>query len=166
MGHKPSLKKLEDQVNSIAQRSLDLAGFRYVSGISRYGREIQSHRYTGEYPTRPSYFPVRIGRYGTYRPIFRTLVEGDKSMLDLFLDGFWLGENTPGLRDHLLIVAVDQMAYERCMFLKLYCYKLETDGVDYDGKKLFMSGDFVKMMWRRTTFLGDVLKRDYNFIFT
>ncbi|GMP23786.1 hypothetical protein CsSME_00001258 [Camellia sinensis var. sinensis] len=96
----------------------------------------------------------------------KAYVEGDKSMLDLFLDGFWLGDDTRGLRDHLLIVAVDQTAYERCMFLKLHCYKLETDGVDYDGEKLFMSGDFVKMMWRRTLFLGDVLKRGYNFIFT
>ncbi|KAL7229355.1 hypothetical protein ACSBR2_007955 [Camellia fascicularis] len=96
----------------------------------------------------------------------KAYVEGDKSMLDLFLDGFWLGDDTRGLRDHLLIVAVDQTAYERCMFLKLHCYKLETDGVDYDGEKLFMSADFVKMMWRRTLFLGDVLKRGYNFIFT
>ncbi|CAL5429308.1 unnamed protein product [Camellia sinensis] len=46
---------------------------RYVSGIGRYGCEIQSRRYTGEYPTRPYHFPVRTGRYGTYRPIFRTL---------------------------------------------------------------------------------------------
>ncbi|KAI8029437.1 Uncharacterized protein LOK49_LG01G01137 [Camellia lanceoleosa] len=67
----------------------------------------------------------------------KAYVEADKSMLDHFLDGFWLGENTRGLRDHLLIIAVDQMAYERCMFLKLHCYKLETDGVDYDGEKLF-----------------------------
>ncbi|KAF5938469.1 hypothetical protein HYC85_022728 [Camellia sinensis] len=33
----------------------DLA--RYVSGIGRYGCEIQSRRYTGEYPTRPCHFP-------------------------------------------------------------------------------------------------------------
>ncbi|KAL7224250.1 hypothetical protein ACSBR1_025667 [Camellia fascicularis] len=46
---------------------------RYVSGIGRYGREIHSHRYTGEYPTWHSTFLVRTGRYGTYRPIFRTL---------------------------------------------------------------------------------------------
>ncbi|KAI8540236.1 hypothetical protein RHMOL_Rhmol09G0246800 [Rhododendron molle] len=29
-----------------------------------------------------------------------------------------------------------------------------------------MSGDFIEMMWRRTLFLGDVLKHGYNFIFT
>ncbi|KAE9465076.1 hypothetical protein C3L33_03009, partial [Rhododendron williamsianum] len=44
--------------------------------------------------------------------------------------------------------------------------RLETDGVDFDGEKIYMSNDFIKMMWRRTLFLGDVLKRGYNFIYT
>ncbi|KAH7841303.1 hypothetical protein Vadar_028138 [Vaccinium darrowii] len=96
----------------------------------------------------------------------KAYVEGEKSMLDLFLDSLWLGENTRALKDHLLIVAVDQTSYERCKFLGLHCYKLETDGVDFVGEKMFMSPDFVKMMWRRTLFLRDVLKRGYNFIFT
>ena len=96
----------------------------------------------------------------------KAYVEGDKPMLDLFMDGFWLGEETRALRDHLLIVAVDQTAYQRCTFLQLHCYKLETDDVDFVGEKIYMSDDFIKMMWRRTLFLGDVLKRGYNFIFT
>ncbi|KAL6977590.1 hypothetical protein U1Q18_026382 [Sarracenia purpurea var. burkii] len=96
----------------------------------------------------------------------RAYVEGDKSMLDLFLDGFWVGDGTRNLTDHLLIVAVDQVSHERCKFLRLHCYKLETDGVDFAGEKLYMSDDFIKLMWRRTQFLGDVLKRGYNFIFT
>ena len=98
--------------------------------------------------------------------INKAYVEGDKSMLDLFLDGFWLGDDTRTLTDHLLMVAVDQTSYERCKFLRLHCYKLETDGVEFGGEKLYMSSDFIKMMWRRTLFLGDVLKRGYNFIFT
>ncbi|KAH7841663.1 hypothetical protein Vadar_032794 [Vaccinium darrowii] len=96
----------------------------------------------------------------------KAYVEGEKSMLDLFLDSFWLGENTRGLRDHILIAAVDQTSYERCRFLRLHCYKLETDGVDFEEEKLFMTTDYVKMMWRRTEFLGDVVKRGYSFIFT
>ncbi|KAE9465075.1 hypothetical protein C3L33_03017, partial [Rhododendron williamsianum] len=59
----------------------------------------------------------------------KAYVEGDKSMLDLFMDGFWLGD-------------------------------------DFAGEKVYMSEDFIKMMWRRTLFLGDVLKRGFNFIFT
>nr|XP_043633741.1 uncharacterized protein At1g28695-like [Erigeron canadensis] len=88
-------------------------------------------------------------------------------MLDIFLDAFWLGEDTRQIKKHLLIVAVDQTAYDRCNFLGLHCYKLQTEGVEFDGgEKLFMSEDFLKMMWRRTLFLGDVLKHGYNFIFT
>ncbi|XP_073298687.1 uncharacterized protein At1g28695-like [Primulina huaijiensis] len=98
--------------------------------------------------------------------INKAYVEGDKPMLDLFLDGFWMGENTRNLTEHLLIVAMDQTSYERCRFLRLHCYKLETEGVDFVGEKLYMSEDFLKMMWRRTSFLRDVLKRGYNFIFT
>nr|GMC96608.1 putative nucleotide-diphospho-sugar transferase [Ipomoea batatas] len=96
----------------------------------------------------------------------KAYVDGDKSMLDLFLDGFWVGEGTWALVKHLLIVAVDQTSYERCAFFGLHCYKLGTDGVDFAGEEVFMSPDFIKMMWRRTQFLGDVLKLGYSFIFT
>ncbi|GAB4844265.1 hypothetical protein Ancab_037629 [Ancistrocladus abbreviatus] len=91
------------------------------------------------------------------------------NMLDLFLESFWVGEGTRELVDHLLIVAVDQTAYDRCLYRGLHCYRLETEGVDFTGggrEKVFMSEDFIKMMWRRTLFLLDVLKRGYSFIFT
>ncbi|GAA0143066.1 hypothetical protein Leryth_024157 [Lithospermum erythrorhizon] len=96
----------------------------------------------------------------------KAYIEGEKPMLDLFLDGFWLGEDTRGLIDHLLVVAVDKSSYDRCMFLKLHCYKLKTDGVEFESEQFFMSHDFIKMMWRRTLFLRDVLNYGYNFIFT
>ncbi|KAJ0112332.1 hypothetical protein Patl1_00062 [Pistacia atlantica] len=93
-------------------------------------------------------------------------VEADTTMLDIFLESFWLGVGTRQLLDHLLIVAVDQTAYDRCMFKRLHCYRLVTDGVDFASEKVYMSRDFIKMMWRRTQFLLDVIKRGYNFIFT
>uniref|UniRef100_A0A2N9EFZ0 Nucleotide-diphospho-sugar transferase domain-containing protein n=1 Tax=Fagus sylvatica TaxID=28930 RepID=A0A2N9EFZ0_FAGSY len=93
-------------------------------------------------------------------------IRADTTMLDLFLESFWLGEDTRSLLDNLLIVAVDQTAYDRCLFLRLNCYRLETDGVDFGGEKVYMSEDFIKMMWRRTQFLIEVLKRGYSFIFT
>lgn len=96
----------------------------------------------------------------------KAYVEGDNPMLDLFLDSFWHGEDTQGLINHLLLVAVDQTSYQRCKFLRLNCYKLQTEGVDFHGEKLYMSNDFIRMMWARTLFLGEVLKRGYNFIFT
>ncbi|XP_004517215.2 uncharacterized protein At1g28695-like [Cicer arietinum] len=94
-------------------------------------------------------------------------VKGDAiTMFDLFLSSFWLGEGTRSLIDNLLIVAVDQIAYDRCRFLRLNCFRLETNGVDFEGEKIYMSQEFIKMMWRRTFFLLEVLKRGYNFIFT
>jgi hypothetical protein len=94
-------------------------------------------------------------------------VKGDAiTMFDLFLSSFWLGEGTRSLIDNLLIVAVDQTAYDRCQFLRLNCYRLETDGVDFGGEKIYMSQEFINMMWRRTSFLLEVLKRGYNLVFT
>ncbi|KAL3516810.1 hypothetical protein ACH5RR_023712 [Cinchona calisaya] len=88
------------------------------------------------------------------------------TMLDLFLEGFWVGEETISLLDHLLVVAMDQTAYDRCKFRRLNCYRLLTDGADFTEEKFYMSQDFINMMWTRTRFLLDVLKRGYNFIFT
>ncbi|TYJ04650.1 hypothetical protein E1A91_A12G106500v1 [Gossypium mustelinum] len=93
-------------------------------------------------------------------------VNEEATMLDLFLESFWVGENTRPLLEHLLLVAVDQTAYERCQFRRLHCYRLVTEGVDFAGEKVYMSQDFINMMWRRTLFLLEILKRGYNFIFT
>ena len=68
------------------------------------------------------------------------------SLLDLFLQSFQLGEDTQFLRNHLLLVAVDQTSFDRCNLQGLHCYKLMTDGVDFSGEKLYMSNDFIKMM--------------------
>ncbi|CAL0305962.1 unnamed protein product [Lupinus luteus] len=89
-----------------------------------------------------------------------------RAILDIFLSSFWLGEGTRSLIDNLVIVAVDKTAYDRCNFLRLNCFRLETDGVDFEGEKLYMTQDFINMMWARTLFLLDVLKRGYNFVFT
>lgn len=90
----------------------------------------------------------------------------EDGVLDVFLQSLSLGEDTQHLVDHLLVVAVDQAALDRCRQLKLLCYQLSTDGVDFSGEEIYMSGEFISMMWRRTLFLIDVLRRGYNFIFT
>ncbi|KAG5558217.1 hypothetical protein RHGRI_008221 [Rhododendron griersonianum] len=87
--------------------------------------------------------------------INKAYVEGDKSMFDLFLDGFWHGDGTQGLVNHILIVATDPVSYNRCKFLRLHCYLLETEGLDFVHEETYGSGNYMKMMWRRTQFLGD-----------
>lgn len=90
----------------------------------------------------------------------------EKGMLDLFLGSLERGVGTASLVKHLLLVAVDQAAYARCELLKLHCYRLFTRGVDLSKEQLYMSRNFIEMMWRRTLFLRDVLKLGYSFIFT
>ena len=93
-------------------------------------------------------------------------VNAEMTMLDLFLESFWVGEDTRSLLDHILFVTVDQTAYERCKFKRLHCYRLVTEGVDFSGEKVYMSQDYIKMTWRKPFLLLNVLKRGYNFIFT
>ncbi|KAL8162734.1 hypothetical protein V2J09_014223 [Rumex salicifolius] len=90
------------------------------------------------------------------------------NMLDLFLESFWFGEETRPLINNFLIVATDPTAYKRCVFRGLHCYLLgnEMDGSDLAGEKVYVSQDFINMVWRRTLFLLTVLRRGYDFIFT
>ncbi|KAK2995210.1 hypothetical protein RJ640_000515, partial [Escallonia rubra] len=86
--------------------------------------------------------------------------------LSFFLKVFGFEESTRTLLDHLLFVAMDLTAYDWYMFRRLNCNRLVTEGVDFACERLYKSDDFIKMMWRRTLFLLDVLKHGYSFIFT
>ncbi|KAM3270735.1 putative protein like [Capsicum chacoense] len=88
------------------------------------------------------------------------------SIFEIFLESFVIGNNTKSLLKNLLVVALDQTAYSHCLKIHTHCYALITKNVDFSGEKLYMSGDYLKMMWRRTDFLRVVLQMGYNFIFT
>ncbi|KAA8521038.1 hypothetical protein F0562_011674 [Nyssa sinensis] len=89
------------------------------------------------------------------------------SIFDIFLESFRIGKQTQRLLNHLVIVALDQKAYSRCLALHPHCYSLTTtDGIDFSGEAYFMTGDYLKMMWRRIDFLHLVLKLGYDFVFT
>ena len=90
----------------------------------------------------------------------------NNSMVDLFLKSFHIGDGTEALLKNLLIVAVDEKALNRCKEIHPNCYLMKTKGVDFSGEKLFMSEEYLKMMWRRLLFFGEVLERGYNFLFT
>lgn len=91
---------------------------------------------------------------------------GENGMLDLFLQSLHQGENTEFLINYLLLVAVDELAFNRCKALRLHCYHLVSEGVSFSKEAFYMSGNFIKMMWKRTQFLREVLRRGYSFIFT
>lgn len=88
------------------------------------------------------------------------------SVFDLFLESFRIGNQTLWLLKHLVVAALDQKAYARCLELHPNCYFLKTDGVDFSVEAHFMSPGYLKMMWRRIDFLRIVLDMGYNFIFT
>ena len=90
----------------------------------------------------------------------------NNTMIDVFLDSFHRGEGTEPLLNHLVIVALDQISYDRCKQLHHHCFILITEGVDFAGSKQFMSKDFLKMMWRRMNLLTRILELGYNFVFT
>lgn len=88
------------------------------------------------------------------------------SVFDLFLESFGIGNQTHHLLNHLLVVALDQKAYSRCLELHPYCYALYTNGVNFTGEAYFMSSRYLEMMWARIDFLRTVLEKGYNFVFT
>ncbi|KAK4490878.1 hypothetical protein RD792_001593 [Penstemon davidsonii] len=89
------------------------------------------------------------------------------SIFDLFLESFRIGNQTESLLKHVVVVALDQKAYSRCLEVHLHCYALTIAGLDHSsGQAHFMSKDYLKMMWRRIDFLRTVLELGYDFVFT
>ena len=88
------------------------------------------------------------------------------SIFDVFLESFEIGNQTQRLLNHLVVVAMDQKAYSRCLVLHPHCFALSTNGKDFSAEALFMTTDYLEMMWRRIRFLHSVLKLGYNFVLT
>uniref|UniRef100_A0A1J3JUF8 Nucleotide-diphospho-sugar transferase domain-containing protein n=3 Tax=Noccaea caerulescens TaxID=107243 RepID=A0A1J3JUF8_NOCCA len=89
-----------------------------------------------------------------------------KSIFDLFLESFRIGQGTQQLLKHVVVVCLDPKAFERCSQLHLNCYQIETSDADFSGDKAYNTPDYVKMMWRRIELLIRVLEMGFNFIFT
>ncbi|XAR57645.1 hypothetical protein NMG60_11025875 [Bertholletia excelsa] len=88
------------------------------------------------------------------------------SIFDLFLESFHIGNGTTTLLKHLVVVALDCKAYDRCLAVHTHCYLLNTPGTNFSGEAFFMSPIYLRMMWRRIDFLKSLLEMGYNFIFT
>ncbi|KAK3124793.1 hypothetical protein QOZ80_7BG0593160 [Eleusine coracana subsp. coracana] len=88
------------------------------------------------------------------------------SFLDLFLESFKHGEGTADLPQHLLVVAMDGKAFERCNAVHPLCYWFRVDGMDFAAEQTYMKGDYLEMMWRRNRFQQTILELGYSFLFT
>ena len=88
------------------------------------------------------------------------------SIFDLFLESFQIGNNTQRLLNYLLVICLDEKAYNHCLVIHPHCYHLRTAGINFSGDAFFMTPDYLQMMWRRIEFLAVVLEKGYNFVFT
>ncbi|XP_028079965.1 uncharacterized protein At4g15970-like [Camellia sinensis] len=88
------------------------------------------------------------------------------SIIDLFLESFRIGYGTRKLLNYLVIIALDEKAFSRCLVVHNHCFSLFTEGVNFSQEAYFMTPDYLKMMWRRIDFLRSVLEMGYNFVFT
>eukprot|EP00253_Pinus_taeda_P001199 PITA_01199 len=90
----------------------------------------------------------------------------NNSMFELFLQSFREGNGTEHLLQNLLIVAVDSKALDFCRQIHKHCYMMNTEGIDFSTDKYYMTDGYLKMMWRRLRFFGEVLEAGYNFVFS
>ncbi|CAN6282960.1 unnamed protein product [Urochloa humidicola] len=89
------------------------------------------------------------------------------SLMDLFLESFRVGVRTETLLKHLVVIAVDANAYDRCQQAHPLCYALPPEeGINYTSEQVYMAKDYLNMMWRRNRFQARILALGYNFVFT
>lgn len=93
-------------------------------------------------------------------------VQNNASMFELFLESFHRGDGTSSLLNHLVIIAMDRKAYERCTEIHPHCYELITEGLDFSAEKSLMNPDYKKLTWRRLDALKSVLDIGYSFLFS
>ncbi|WVZ67640.1 hypothetical protein U9M48_016691 [Paspalum notatum var. saurae] len=89
------------------------------------------------------------------------------SLLDLFLESFRSGEGIAHFADHLLVVALDGGALQRCRAVHPHCYLLPAAaGRNLSDEKVFMSKDYLDLVWSKVQLQQRILELGYNFLFT
>ncbi|GAV76959.1 Nucleotid_trans domain-containing protein [Cephalotus follicularis] len=67
---------------------------------------------------------------------------------------------------HLVVVSMDQMAYDCCLTVHPHCYALRTKAINFSSQAYFMTPNYLDKMWRRIGYLASILGLGYNFVFT
>ncbi|XP_072973568.1 uncharacterized protein At4g15970-like isoform X1 [Typha angustifolia] len=88
------------------------------------------------------------------------------SLLDAFLESFRVGKDIQHLLNHLIIVAMDVKAFDRCKSLHPHCYLLKIPGVSLNSEKVFMSKDYIELVWTKVKLQRLIIESGYNFLFT
>ncbi|GLJ33933.1 hypothetical protein SUGI_0682660 [Cryptomeria japonica] len=66
----------------------------------------------------------------------------------------------------VLITTLNAAWAQKNSMVDLFLKSFHIEGVDFSGEKLYMTRGYLKMMWRRIRFFGQVLERRYNFVFS
>ncbi|OAY72666.1 Uncharacterized protein ACMD2_08246 [Ananas comosus] len=88
------------------------------------------------------------------------------SLLDLFLESFRIGDNIEHLLNHLIVVTLDKKAFKRCKAVHSHCYFLYVEGAKFDEEKVYMSKDYLDLVWSKVKLQQHILELGYNFLFT
>lgn len=88
------------------------------------------------------------------------------SLLDIFLEGFHIGEGIEHLLNHLIVVTLDPNALKHCEAVHPNCYLLTVDGMNFTSEKVFMSNDYIDLVWSKVKLQKRILELGYNFLFT
>ncbi|WVZ67639.1 LOW QUALITY PROTEIN: hypothetical protein U9M48_016690 [Paspalum notatum var. saurae] len=88
------------------------------------------------------------------------------SLLGLFRESFRGGEGIERLLDHVLVVAVDAMAFAHCKAVHPHCYLLEVRSMNLSSENSFLSDAYVELVWTKLSLQQRVLELGYNFLFT
>ncbi|EPS72359.1 hypothetical protein M569_02400 [Genlisea aurea] len=89
------------------------------------------------------------------------------SIFDLYLSSFKYGIDTEWMLKHLIVICIDEEAYEHCRnTTTLYCYYFEIEGVGIANAANFMTPNYIEIVIRRNEILQDALHLGYNVFFT
>ncbi|KAJ3709142.1 hypothetical protein LUZ61_012847 [Rhynchospora tenuis] len=88
------------------------------------------------------------------------------SLLDIFLEGFRIGEGIEHLLNNLIVVTLDPNALNHCTAAHPHCYPLTVDGKNFTSEKVFMSSDYIDLVWSKVKLQRRILELGYNFLFT
>ncbi|CAM0913944.1 unnamed protein product [Alopecurus aequalis] len=88
------------------------------------------------------------------------------SLLQIFLESLHTGVKTQPLLKHLVVVATDAKAFERCLHMHPLCYLFAANGTAAELSFHTNIQDYKDLMWARNRFQSRVLALGYGFLFT
>ncbi|XP_050262585.1 uncharacterized protein At4g15970-like [Quercus robur] len=88
------------------------------------------------------------------------------SVLDLFLESFRIGQKTQQFLNHIVVVAVDNQAYQYCISIHPHCFQFTSVTSKLAKRKGSTSPDHLTLKIMRFDLFLEVVKLGYNFAFT